>query len=123
MLSQASAAGFRADNQLRELSSVDGVLEFYQIHFWSLAPSRHVGSLIIRIRSDADEDVILKSAHQIFAPLLWSLTVQFEREKTIPSLSKSQATSQLSEQQLHIHKAHENPNMAAMASVEAARIL
>ena len=93
MLAQASAIGFRPEPLLRELAAVDGVLEFYQIHFWSLAPCRDVGSLIVRVRADADDDRILKTAHRIFAPVLWSLTVQLEREKHISSLPSAKSTT------------------------------
>jgi len=92
MLAQASSMGFRPEPLLRELAAVDGVLEFYQVHFWSLAPSRDVGSLIIRVRADADDDLILKAAHRIFAPAIWSLTVQIEREKYISSLPSMKNT-------------------------------
>jgi cation diffusion facilitator family transporter len=86
MLAQGASVGFRPEPLLRELSAVDGVLEFYQAHFWTLAPCRDVGSLIIRVRADADEDYILKQAHRIFASSLWSLTCQIEREKQINAL-------------------------------------
>ncbi|KAH9257021.1 hypothetical protein BASA81_004842 [Batrachochytrium salamandrivorans] len=80
MLAQASAQQY--DYKLRELaSSVAGVLEFHQVHFWTLAPGKEVGSFIIRVRSDAeDEDAILKKAHGMFAKSLYSLTVQIQRE-------------------------------------------
>lgn len=82
MLAQASAQQY--DYKLRELaSSVTGVLEFHQVHFWTLAPGKEVGSFIIRVRFDAeDEDAILKKAHGMFAKSLYSLTVQIQRERS-----------------------------------------
>lgn len=92
MLAQATPTGVRMDSHFRELSQVDGVLEFYQMHFWSLAPGRTVGSFVIRVRGDANADQVLTAAHKIFSPVVGHLTVQIEREKHVDVLGSNPAT-------------------------------
>jgi cation diffusion facilitator family transporter len=94
MLAQAASSNFRPEPLLRELAGVDGVLEFYQVHFWTLAPCREVGSLIVRVRADADEDYILMQAHRIFSSSLWSFTCQIERERQIQALPTVKSAQQ-----------------------------
>jgi len=65
---------------VREASTVDGVLECYNEHFWTQCPKVYVGSLCVRIRSDADEQVVLTKVHDLFAPLLTHFTVQIEKD-------------------------------------------
>lgn len=47
------------DKCLRELTTIDGVLEYANEHFWSLGPDTIAGSLLVRIRRDASEQVVL----------------------------------------------------------------
>lgn len=80
----AQASGFHADRYFRELQAAEeGILEFSRVHFWSLAPSKVVGSFAIRARHDADEDRILKAAHTVFGSAIWELTVQIEKERPV----------------------------------------
>lgn len=105
ILSQASYMPY--DYVLRELAaSVDGILEFHQVHFWTLGPSKEVGSFIIRIRSDANEDVILKQAHKVFAKALWSLTVQIQRDGRVDSVIVATTNNHLEEEDLQQKEQH-----------------
>jgi hypothetical protein len=58
---------------------VEGVLEVYKTHFWTSSPGVFVGSLVVRVRSDADEQIVLKNVSSIFSPYVKDLTIQIEK--------------------------------------------
>nr|KAG5710762.1 hypothetical protein BaRGS_035164 [Batillaria attramentaria] len=47
------------DKLLREASTLDGVLEFRHEHFWTLSFGTLAGSVQVRVRRDADEQLVL----------------------------------------------------------------
>jgi zinc transporter 6 len=63
------------DKSLREASTLDGVLEFRDEHFWTLSLGVLVGSLHIRIRRDADEQLVLAHVWNKLAGLVQILTI------------------------------------------------
>jgi hypothetical protein len=64
----------------RETLTVDGILEITEEHFWTQAPGAVVGSLIVRVRSDAKESEVLGRVRGIYARLVADLTVQVEKD-------------------------------------------
>ena len=84
ILLQTSPRSIKAalSNCLREASSVEGVLECYQEHFWSIGKSlsQIVGTLKVRVTKNADEQLVLSQVHKIFSPLLSNLTIQVEKD-------------------------------------------
>lgn len=79
---QTTPASLRGplDGALRETSMAPGVLEVRNAHFWTVASSEHVGSLVVRIRSDANEQAVLAAVHKLFAPIVHHLTIQVEKD-------------------------------------------
>jgi Co/Zn/Cd efflux system component len=69
------------EKAIREATTVDGVLECVEEHFWTQSPGVFVGSLHIRIRSDANENTVLARVHNIFAPLVTHFTVQIQKDE------------------------------------------
>jgi len=65
---------------IRETSAYDGVLECGNAHFWSMTPGVYVGSLLVRIRSDANEQMILQQVTDIFSRFITHLTIQIEKD-------------------------------------------
>lgn len=65
---------------MRQISTLDGVLECRRQHWWSNAPGVTVGSLHVRVRSDADEHDVLSRVHGILRLHTAHLTVQIERD-------------------------------------------
>lgn len=63
------------DKSLREASTLDGVLEFRDEHFWTHSFGVLVGSLHVRIRRDADEQLVLAHVWNKLAGLVQHLTV------------------------------------------------
>jgi len=68
------------EKALRESSTLDGVLECKEEHFWTQSPGVFVGTLIIRVRSDAQEQVVLQKVQNLFRPMITHLTVQVEKD-------------------------------------------
>lgn len=64
---------------LREASTLEGVLEYHSEHFWTHAPGTFVGSLCVKVRSDANEQLVLHQVTKLFAPYIKHLTVQVEK--------------------------------------------
>jgi len=64
---------------LREASTVEGVLEIKNEHFWTHSPGVVVGSLIVRIRGDADEQAVLSAISPMFSGIVTHLTIQVEK--------------------------------------------
>eukprot|EP01125_Pyxidicula_operculata_P018687 TRINITY_DN665_c0_g2_i1.p1 TRINITY_DN665_c0_g2~~TRINITY_DN665_c0_g2_i1.p1 ORF type:complete len:439 (-),score=57.58 TRINITY_DN665_c0_g2_i1:143-1459(-) len=67
------------EQNLRDASTVEGVLEIYQTNFWTYSPGVFVGSLNIRVRSDANEQNVLRQVQAIYAPYIKHLTIQIEK--------------------------------------------
>eukprot|EP01117_Protostelium_nocturnum_P012407 TRINITY_DN4580_c0_g1_i1.p1 TRINITY_DN4580_c0_g1~~TRINITY_DN4580_c0_g1_i1.p1 ORF type:complete len:347 (+),score=68.82 TRINITY_DN4580_c0_g1_i1:74-1114(+) len=68
------------EKALREASTFDGVLECKNQHFWTQSFNVYVGSLVVRIRNDANEQAILNKVRFLFSPLTTHLTVQIEKD-------------------------------------------
>eukprot|EP01111_Echinosteliopsis_oligospora_P016085 TRINITY_DN6566_c2_g1_i1.p1 TRINITY_DN6566_c2_g1~~TRINITY_DN6566_c2_g1_i1.p1 ORF type:complete len:520 (-),score=143.37 TRINITY_DN6566_c2_g1_i1:90-1649(-) len=79
---------------LREAGTLEGVLEYVDEHFWTIAPGIHVGSLCVKVHRDANEDHVRLQVTRLFAPHLSHFTVQVEKENwSIPSSSPSSSSS------------------------------
>lgn len=79
-----------------EASTVEGVLECVHEHFWTQSPGVYVGTLQVRVRSDANEQLVLakvtnvrssrdvavylSNSAQIFSHLISHLTVQIVKD-------------------------------------------
>jgi solute carrier family 30 (zinc transporter), member 6 len=68
------------DKILREASTLDGVLEFRDEHFWTLSFGVLVGSLHVRIRRDADEQLVLAHVWNKLAGVVQILTVHIFKD-------------------------------------------
>ncbi|KAM9726513.1 zinc transporter 6 isoform 2-T2 [Menidia menidia] len=64
------------DKLLREVSTLDGVLEVRNEHFWTLGFGSLAGSVQVRTRRDAPEQLVLAHVSNRLLPLVSSLTVQ-----------------------------------------------
>lgn len=71
------------DKTLREAATLDGVLEFRDEHFWTLSFGVLVGSLHVRIRRDADEQLVLAHVWNKLAGLVQVLTVHIFKDDWI----------------------------------------
>jgi cation diffusion facilitator family transporter len=66
---------------VQETSTIEGVLDVKEVHFWSFTPGQIVGTLHIRVRSDARESLILQKARQLFDKhQVSNLTIQVEKD-------------------------------------------
>uniref|UniRef100_UPI00398F7EE1 zinc transporter 6 isoform X2 n=1 Tax=Pristiophorus japonicus TaxID=55135 RepID=UPI00398F7EE1 len=75
------------DKLLREVSTLDGVLEVRNEHFWTLGFGTLVGSVHVRIRRDANEQLVLAHVTNRLSTLVKILTVQIFKDDWIrPSL-------------------------------------
>lgn len=70
---------------LSEASTYEGVLECTNTHFWTQAPGVFVGTLCVRVRSDANEQVVLQQITRLFLPLITHLTIQVEKDNWVLS--------------------------------------
>jgi hypothetical protein len=71
---------------LREASTLDGVLEFRNEHFWTLSFGVLAGSLHVRVKRDANEQTVLAQITNKLAPHVSQLTVQvFKEDWSMPS--------------------------------------
>ena len=68
------------DKCLREAATFDGVLEFRREHFWSQSYDQVVGSLHVRIRRDANEQVVLRHVTQSLSRYVSDLTVHIFKD-------------------------------------------
>ncbi|XP_055783881.1 zinc transporter 6 isoform X1 [Salvelinus fontinalis] len=76
------------DKLLREVSTLDGVLEVRNEHFWTVGFGSLAGSVHVRIRRDANEQMVLAHVTNRLFPLVSTLTVQIFKDDWIrPSLS------------------------------------
>ena len=71
------------DRGVREISFYDGVLELRAAHWWMQSPGSIVGSMHLRIRSDAQEQVILAYVQGVLGKFCQRLTVQVEKDAVI----------------------------------------
>uniref|UniRef100_A0A8C5G5X1 Zinc transporter 6-like n=1 Tax=Gouania willdenowi TaxID=441366 RepID=A0A8C5G5X1_GOUWI len=76
------------DKLLREVSTLDGVLEVRNEHFWTVGFGSLAGSAHVRIRRDANEQLVLAHVTNRLLPLVSTLTVQiFKDDWTRPLLT------------------------------------
>ncbi|PIK62295.1 putative zinc transporter 6 [Apostichopus japonicus] len=68
------------DKCLREASTLDGVLEFRNEHFWTLSYGTLAGSLHVRVRRDADEQLVLAHVTNKLSHLVSPLTIQIIKD-------------------------------------------
>ncbi|XP_051946553.1 zinc transporter 6 [Xyrauchen texanus] len=82
------------DKLLREVSTLDGVLEVRNEHFWTIGFGSLAGSVHVRIRRDADEQMVLAHVTNRLTTLVSTLTVQiFKEDRKRLSLTTSALTS------------------------------
>jgi len=68
------------DKARREVQTLEGVLECSNEHFWTQAPGVFVGSLVVRVRSDANEQAVLSKTRSLLSPWVSHLTIQVEKD-------------------------------------------
>ncbi|KAK7902031.1 hypothetical protein WMY93_018800 [Mugilogobius chulae] len=68
------------DKLLREVSTLDGVLEVRNEHFWTVGFGSLAGSAHVRIRRDANEQLVLAHVTNRLMPLVSTLTVQIFKD-------------------------------------------
>ena len=68
------------DKSLREASTLDDVLEFRDEHFWTVSFGVLVGSLHVRIRRDADEQLVLAHVWNKLAGIVQVLTIHIFKD-------------------------------------------
>ncbi|XP_064602001.1 zinc transporter 6-A-like [Liolophura sinensis] len=68
------------DKLLREATTLDGVLEFRHEHFWTLSFGTLAGSVQVRVRRDADEQLVLAHVHNRLSNLVAVLTIQIFKD-------------------------------------------
>lgn len=71
------------EKHLREISTFDGVLECRTAHWWSQSPGSVIGTLNVRVRTDANEQEILTFIHQLLHEYVSDLTIQIEKDAPI----------------------------------------
>ena len=69
------------DKCLREASTMDGVLEFRNEHFWSLGWNNIVGTIHVRVRRDANEQIVLSHLNNRLSNLVSDLTIQVFKDE------------------------------------------
>lgn len=68
------------DKELREASTLEGVLELRNEHFWTIGFGSLVGSLYVRVRRDASEQLVLAHVTKRLHPLVRHLTIQVVKD-------------------------------------------
>ncbi|KAH8860242.1 Zinc transporter 6 [Schistosoma japonicum] len=68
------------DKALREASTVDGVLELQNEHIWSIGYKNLAGSLYVRVRRDANEQLVLAHVTNRLSSLVKYLTIQVYKD-------------------------------------------
>ncbi|XP_033634335.1 zinc transporter 6-A-like [Asterias rubens] len=68
------------DKSLREASTLDGVLEFRNEHFWTISFGTIAGSLQVRVRRDANEQMVLAHVANKLSHLVTTLTIQVTKD-------------------------------------------
>lgn len=64
------------DRFISEASTVEGVLELINCHFWQLDFNTIVGTVDVRVRRDADEQVVQRTVHNKLSAIVNNCTVQ-----------------------------------------------
>jgi zinc transporter 6 len=64
------------DRCVSEASTVEGVLELRNAHFWQLDFASIAGTIDVRVRRDADERTVLRAVTEKLASVVNILTVQ-----------------------------------------------
>ncbi|XP_077993972.1 zinc transporter 6-like [Glandiceps talaboti] len=78
------------DKCLREASTLDGVLEFRNEHFWTVSFGTLAGSLHVRVRRDANEQMVLAHVTNRLSNVVSILTIQvFKDDWTRPTFTSS----------------------------------
>lgn len=93
------------DRLISEASTVDGVLELINAHFWQLDFSTIAGSVDVRVRRDADEQAVLKTIHNKLSSVVNNCTVQILKDPTSTWASQKQ---HLHNPPTPIHNHHES---------------
>eukprot|EP01134_Creolimax_fragrantissima_P003931 CFRG3931T1 len=70
---------------LREVSNYDGILEIRNQHLWLNGYNERIASLHVRIRRDANEQVILAQLSMAFSHLCDNMTIQIKKDDWISS--------------------------------------
>ncbi|KAK5854320.1 hypothetical protein PBY51_015400 [Eleginops maclovinus] len=82
------------DKLLREVSTLEGVLEVRNEHFWTVGFGSLAGSAHVRIRRDANEQLVLAHVTNRLLPLVSTLSVQiFKDDWSRPLLSSALTSS------------------------------
>lgn len=68
------------DKALRETSALEGVLELRNEHFWTIGFGALVGSLYVRVRRDASEQLVLAHVTRRLHPFVKHLTIQVVKD-------------------------------------------
>lgn len=71
------------DKLLREASTLDGVLEFRYEHFWTISFGVLAGSVHVRIRRDADEQLVLAHVWHKLSGIVHHLTIHIFKDDWI----------------------------------------
>eukprot|EP01087_Luapelamoeba_hula_P009866 TRINITY_DN2580_c0_g1_i1.p1 TRINITY_DN2580_c0_g1~~TRINITY_DN2580_c0_g1_i1.p1 ORF type:complete len:573 (-),score=101.28 TRINITY_DN2580_c0_g1_i1:272-1765(-) len=69
----------RLNKCMSEATTIDGVLECRNDHFWTFAPGEYVGSFHVRVRGDVDEQLVLAKINHLFSSFITNLTVQIDK--------------------------------------------
>ncbi|CDW55390.1 zinc transporter 6 [Trichuris trichiura] len=80
---------------LREVSTMDGVLEVADDHFWQLSFEKMAGTVVVRVRRDADEQLILARTVDKLLPYVAELTVQIDKATTTTTTTATNWESHL----------------------------
>ncbi|XP_034964200.1 zinc transporter 6 isoform X2 [Zootoca vivipara] len=114
------------DKLIREVSTLDGVLEVRNEHFWTLGFGSLAGSVHVRIRRDANEQMVLAHVTNRLYTLVSTLTVQIFKDDWIrPTLTSGPiANNMLNLSDHHIIpmpplKMAENSNVATSTPAKA----
>ncbi len=81
VLMQATPANLPTARILREVSTVEGVVEVRKEHFWATGPSTFVATLRVRVRKECtNEAAVLAKILDLVSPYVAFLTVQIEKD-------------------------------------------
>jgi len=68
------------DKCLREAGTLDGVLEIADDRFWQVSFTKMAGSVVVRVRRDADEQLVLAHVTDRLFSIVPELTVQVNKD-------------------------------------------
>lgn len=86
------------DKCLKEANTLDGLLEFRQENFWTVSFGKYAGLLHVRIRRDANEQLILAQLTNKLSPYLHYVTIQIYKDDWKPSVETTTESNTLKEQ-------------------------